>query len=221
LAKRRVNVWVLLCYLVIALFMAYIVLAYIVMDPKKTGIISGKFESIKNFPYDVWKYFLLFHVTTGSIALIIGPFQFLKASRKNKKIHRTIGKTYMTSIFLSVPAGIYLAFYATGGLGSGIGFAVLDILWFASAFMGFKRIRQRNIQSHQEWMLRSYAITLVFVTFRILMPISVFVMGLGFSIGFPLAIFAAIGINLALTEWYLRTRNKKTIRNTNPSQVNS
>ncbi|MFK9091096.1 DUF2306 domain-containing protein [Bacillus salipaludis] len=210
MGRRKINWTVWFSYLVITGFMAYILVAYGLNDPRKTGIVSGKFAN-PNFHYQTWKILFFFHITTAAVALMLGPFQLLKASRKKMKKHRTIGKIYVSSIFLSVPAGIYLAFYATGGIGGTIGFLILDIAWFMTTFVGLKRIRERNIQSHQEWMLRSYAVTLVFVTFRLLMPIMVFLLHLGFAIGFPLAVIVSIMINLYLTERYLKRKRKGTI----------
>ncbi|HWO95550.1 MAG TPA: DUF2306 domain-containing protein [Bacillus sp. (in: firmicutes)] len=210
MSRGKVNFAVLICYAVVMVFMVYLVMAYILHDPKETGVVSGKLEN-PNFPIGIWQSVLYFHIITGAAALVVGPFQFLKASRKKANTHRTIGKVYVSSIFLSVPAGVFLAFYATGGVGSTFAFLVLDVVWFASTFVGLKRIRQRNIQSHQEWMLRSYAVTLGFVTFRIFMPIFVFAMGLGFAVGFPLAVFVSLLINLFAAEWYVRRKRKAAI----------
>ncbi|MEH7331085.1 DUF2306 domain-containing protein [Neobacillus drentensis] len=211
MANRKINWKVWLSYFVVLGFIGYILVMYGLNDPRKTGIVSGKLEN-PHFHYNTWKVLFFFHITTGSIALILGPFQLLKASRKNIKIHRTLGKIYATSILLSVPAGIYLAFYATGGIGATIGFLILDALWFLTTFIGLKRIRERKIQSHQEWMLRSYAITLVFVTFRFLVPIFMFILHLGFAISFPLAVIVGIIINLFLSERYLKKIRKGNIK---------
>ncbi len=210
MGTRKVNVTVLICYVVVMVFMAYLVMAYILHDPKESGIVSGKLED-PDFPIRIWQGVLYFHIITGAVALVVGPFQFLKESRKKANMHRTIGKVYVSSIFLSVPAGVFLAFYATGGAGSAFAFLVLDAFWFVTTFLGLKRIRQRNIQSHQEWMLRSYAVTLGFVTFRIFMPIFVFAMGLGFAVGFPLAVFISLIINLSAAEWYVHRKRKAAI----------
>ncbi|MCQ6267632.1 DUF2306 domain-containing protein [Fictibacillus sp. WQ 8-8] len=207
--RKGMNYKALLSYLVVALFIGYIVIQYIVYGPKQSGIVSGKLED-PGFPYSQWQVFFFIHIATGAIALAAGPFQFLKASRKKISIHRIIGRIYVSSIFLSVPAGIYLAFYATGGMGSTIGFLCLDAAWFITAFVGLKRIRERKINSHQEWMIRSYAVTLVFITFRIFLPLLTFVAGTSFALGFPLAVFLSMILNLGLAEWYLhRKRSSK------------
>lgn len=215
---RKVNFAVLICYVVVMVFMVYLVMAYIFHDPRETGIVSGKLEN-PDFPISIWQGVLYFHIITGAAALVVGPFQFLKVSRKKVNMHRTIGKVYVSSIFLSVPAGIFLAFYATGGAGSALAFLVLDVAWFVTTFLGLKRIRQRNIQNHQEWMLRSYAVTLVFIAFRIFMPIFVFAMGLGFAVGFPLAVFISLIVNLSAAEWYVRRKRKAAV-NTAASGLN-
>ncbi|MGG3468311.1 DUF2306 domain-containing protein [Neobacillus pocheonensis] len=209
MGKRKINWTVWFSYLVVIGFIGYILVMYGLNNPRSTGIVSGKLEN-PNFHYNTWKILFFIHITTGSIALLLGPFQLLKASRKKIKTHRIIGKIYVSSIFLSVPAGIYLAFYATGGIGSTIGFLILDAAWFITTFLGLKRIHERNIQSHQEWMLRSYAITLVFVTFRLLVPIFMFILHLGFAISFPLAVIVGIMINLSLVERYLKRKLKGT-----------
>ncbi|SFC36102.1 Predicted membrane protein [Bacillus sp. OV322] len=97
MAKQKINVKILLCYVVVAAFIGYILMSYVLQDPKNAAIIAGKLENSPSFPYDLWIVILFFHISTGAIALILGPFQFLKSSRKNKKVHRTIGKMYMSA----------------------------------------------------------------------------------------------------------------------------
>ena len=41
-------------------------------------------------------------------------------------------------------------------------------LWFVTTSVAFYCIRRRNFQQHRQWMIRSYAITLIFVTDRVL-----------------------------------------------------
>lgn len=208
MVKQKINGKLWIGYFIIIGFMGYIVFMYGLNDPRKAGIVAGKLEN-PSFHFHTWKLFFYFHIITGAIALILGPFQFLKKSRKKIKTHRTIGKIYVGSIFLSVPAGIYLAFYATGGIGGTIGFLILDVAWFITTFIGLKRIKERNIQRHQEWMMRSYAVTLVFVTFRIMVGLFVFLFG--FAIGFPVTVILSIIINLYFIERYIKSNRRGAI----------
>ncbi|KSU84402.1 Predicted membrane protein [Fictibacillus enclensis] len=208
--RTRKNYAVAGCYVIVALFIAYIVVQYLVFGPKQAGIVSGKL-SIPGFPYNTWQVFFFVHIATGSIALLTGPFQFLRSSRKVISVHRIMGRIYGISIFVSVPAGIYLALYATGGLASSIGFIVLDVAWFMTAFVGLKRIREKKVTSHQEWMLRSYAVTLVFVTFRVFLPLLTLA-GLPISLSFPLSIYFSMAVNLGWAEWHLRRKKSRSIQ---------
>ena len=38
--------------------------------------------------------------------------------------------------------------------------ALLAVLWLFGAFMAYRQILQRNIQSHRQWMIRTAAVTL-------------------------------------------------------------
>lgn len=77
--------------------------------------------------------------------------------------HRTIGKTYVLSIVIAFLAGLYLAYYGTGGVTGVIGFYSLEFAWITPTIVGLFKIRNHNIEAHREWMLRSYAVTLTFV----------------------------------------------------------
>ncbi|MCS4558935.1 DUF2306 domain-containing protein, partial [Shewanella sp. C32] len=84
--------------------------------------------------------FFYIHITAGATALITGSVQLLRWSRRRLRVHRLLGRIYVYSIFVSVPAGVYLAFYATGGLGSTIGFLILNTAWFTTTWIGLRRI---------------------------------------------------------------------------------
>lgn len=116
----------------------------------------------------VWVTALYLHVIGCFFAITIGPFQFVKAFReKYLKSHRNLGKIYLGSIFfLGVPTGGYMAFFANGGLAAQIGFSILTFLWLGSTYLAYKYIREMDIEAHQDWMIRSYAITFAAATLR-------------------------------------------------------
>jgi len=117
--------------------------------------------------------FLVIHIAMGTIALIIGPFQFIPSLRKKyTNVHRLMGKIYLTAVLIGSLSGAYLAIFdniirkeefmfATGILG-------LASAWFISGAMAFWAIRKRNFVQHREWMVRCYVVTFAFITFRIL-----------------------------------------------------
>src|SRR5947207_14781333 len=65
----------------------------------------------------VWRTAFYIHIFGGMLAIVLGPFNFIKSiRRKNLNLHRVLGKTYVASIlFIAAPTGLYMAFYANGG----------------------------------------------------------------------------------------------------------
>ncbi len=116
------------------------------------------------------KWWVLGHVLTGSIALIIGPIQFWKSFRnKYIHLHRTLGKIYLITIL----AGSLCAFVMAGTSALAISWqwaaslGILGVAWVITAGMAYISIRKKKIVQHKEWMIRSYIVTFAFVTFRI------------------------------------------------------
>ena len=126
-----------------------------------------------------WRTAFYIHIAGGILCLLTGPFQFLKNFRKKHiRIHRTFGKIYITSIlFLAGPSGLFMAFFAEGGLPSGMGFALLSAAWMWTTFKALDEVRKGNISSHKNWMTRSMALTLSAVTLRIWVPVLTWVFG--------------------------------------------
>jgi len=194
-------------YVLAYLFTLYIVIQYIVFSPSQAGVVSSKLQD-PTFPYAIWKLFFFPHILLGTVALLIGAYQLMSKSRKNRKRHRVLGRLYGFSILFNVLVVPYISLYATGGTPSTIAFLVLDILWFLTTAIAIFYIRRKNILKHREWMLRSYAVTFAFVTFRIVLLIVQFSTHASFTVSFPLAVYLSIIINLLITQLYLSKRTK-------------
>jgi uncharacterized membrane protein len=122
----------------------------------------------------IWRTAFYIHITGGMLALLMGPFQFIKKLRnRNPKLHRTFGKIYLVAIlFLAGPSGLFMAFYAEGGGIAVLGFAIMALLWLITTYMAYETIRKRNIEAHKAWMVRSFALTFAAVTLRLYVPIA-------------------------------------------------
>ncbi len=120
-----------------------------------------------------WRTAFYLHITGGLLSLGIGPFQFLKKFRqKHISFHRTLGKIYIGAIlFLGGPAGFYMSLFANGGFWAKISFSLLSFLWTISTWIALRTIRKKNIKKHEQWMIRSYAITFSAVMLRLWVPI--------------------------------------------------
>ncbi len=116
---------------------------------------------------------LTLHAGFAATALILGPFQFMPRLRGTRpRLHRWIGRTYVTCCLLAAVAGLLLAFGATTGLISTAGFGLLAVLWFHATARAWRLAVARRFVEHERWMIRSFALTLAAVTLRLYLPLS-------------------------------------------------
>jgi uncharacterized membrane protein len=115
-------------------------------------------------------FILIPHAIAGLAAFLIGPFQFsTRLRQRNLRLHRTFGKVYVYSVFFSVFTALLLG----RGLPYPLKIAADSqaVLWFLCTASAFLTARNRHIAQHRVWMIRSYSVTLVFFTSRVLIPI--------------------------------------------------
>lgn len=197
-----------LLFTVVFLFMAYIVIQYLIYSPKEAGAVSSKLKDAA-FPYKPWVYILYLHIAGGSIAFVTGPFQFFrKPVGKKAKWHRKIGYAYVCSIIAASVAGAYLSYYATGGPIAGFGFLALDIAWLATTIIAMRKVLQKKFIDHQEWMLRSYAVTFAFVSFRVLSVLLLLFAHMPIQSAAKICAWLCWILNLGAAEWMIYRRKK-------------
>ncbi|RZL46611.1 MAG: DUF2306 domain-containing protein [Pedobacter sp.] len=109
------------------------------------------------------------HVYTAIFALLAGFTQFNNALlAKYKKLHSTIGYLYFISVvFLAAPSGIFIGYYANGGLYAQISFILLGILWLIFTVKAIEFIKNGDIKKHRQFMLRSFALAFSAITLRL------------------------------------------------------
>jgi uncharacterized membrane protein YozB (DUF420 family) len=112
---------------------------------------------------------LLTHITAGTVALLIGPFQLWSGLRaKYPVVHRWAGRTFLGAMAIGCVAALYLAFTTTLGWAFGWGLGGLAVAWSGTSLLGYYAIVKRNVSLHRRWMIRAYVVTFAFVTFRIM-----------------------------------------------------
>lgn len=210
--KSHAWKWVVL-FSIVALFMAYIVIQYLIYSPQDAGAVQSKLKDPR-FPYHPWVYLLYLHIAGGSIAFITGPFQFLrKPVGKKAGLHRKLGYGYVGSIAAASVAGAYLSFYATGGPIAGLGFFSLDIAWVVTTAAAMQKVLQKKFIEHQEWMLRSYSVTFAFVSFRVLSVLMMLLGHIPIQSAAPICAWLCWILNLCFTEWMIyRNRKAKSVK---------
>jgi uncharacterized membrane protein len=117
------------------------------------------------------RWFLVPHGLGGLTALLTGPFQLSSRFRqRHLQVHRILGRFYLAGIAISAPMGMYIAAVHTSFAVKYFTFA-LACSWLLSAVTAFICVRNGNIQLHRQWVVRSYTLTSVFVTTRVLLAI--------------------------------------------------
>lgn len=134
------------------------------------GLLQSKSAELLNSP--IWNTAFYTHIVLGGLALLIGWIQFPKGFRdRNRKFHKKIGMAYVTFAFFSSITGIYIGLFSTGGMVSILGFVSLGIIWLITTMMGWFTAKRHNYDSHENWMVFSYAACFAAVTLRIWLPI--------------------------------------------------
>jgi len=175
------------------------------------GLLSHK--TPKLLANTFWSVAFYTHISLGGFSLLIGWSLFLKKLRVKKlHIHRLVGKVYIIAVLLSSVSGLIAAYYATGGWIAKTGFAGMSIAWFICTYIAYKAIRNKNIQQHERWMIRSYAVTFTGVTFRLWMPFLIIAFQLEFLEAYPIDAWISWISNLFVAQLIIRKRfgKKKT-----------
>ena len=177
---------------------------YFIID-RKFGLLGTKNNLI--LTNTLWNINFYIHIILGGISLLIGWIQFNKKCRNNyPSIHKKIGKLYIICVLTSAIAGIYIAFYATGGIVTTTAFLTLGIIWFYTTLNAFFAIKKGKVAKHQNLMIYSYAATFGAVTLRIWLPLFTWYFG-NFFKAYPLAAWMAFIPNL-IVAYFIIQKNK-------------
>ena len=180
---------------------------YFLID-RKFGLLSSK--STELLSDNLWNIGFYGHIILGGLALLIGWLQFShKLRRKNIKLHRTIGKTYVVSVLFSGICGLFIALYATGGIFSVLGFFSLGVIWLSTTILGFKAIKKGNVELHEKFMIFSFAACFAAVTLRIWLPILTSAVG-DFVIAYRIVAWLCWVPNIVVAYFIVRKQSTKS-----------
>ena len=113
--------WVVFAFFAIAI--GLYPLSYYIIDMRSGGLLHSKPKELLGSFYYVPIFYT--HITFGGIALFTGWSQFSGRLRnRNLGLHRVLGKIYVGAVLSSV-AGLFIAFFASGGIISALGFGLL------------------------------------------------------------------------------------------------
>ncbi len=155
------------------------------------------------YPESVLTIFLISHIAAAIIAALAGPLQFWGEFRKKRaKAHRCLGWLYLLGVAIAAPSALIIAPISQGGLTTHIGFSLLAICWGASTLIAYYQIVNGNWQSHRQWMIRSYALTLAFVPLRLWLG-GLTALGADFAEAYQTVAWLCWVPNLVIAELYL------------------
>lgn len=184
--------------------------ALLFLDFQIKGILRDKGELIKNVLYLSGFYT---HVIGGGIALIVGSFQFFPKLRNRRlSLHRLLGRIYVIACVLSGIAGLGIAFFATGGYITKVGFLLLAIIWLYTTSQAYLTIKQKKVMAHKEWMIRSYTMTFAAVLLRLQLPLYLGFMGMEFPDAYRIVSWSCWLPSLLLIEWLIQKQTNTESR---------
>lgn len=117
-----------------------------------------------------WRYSFYLHVIFSVFSMLAGFTQFSShIINRHRKIHRIFGYIYVVDILcLAGPSGLVMSFYANGTIISKTSFVLLSFLWIYTTVMALTSVIKKDFQSHEKWMIRSFALTLSAISLRLM-----------------------------------------------------
>ena len=160
---------------------------------------------------------LMVHISAMTFATLAGPFQFLRnLRRRHPRLHRVLGRVYVAGTIIGGVSGLYMAQYTAAGIVSDVAFALLAAGVLLTTVVGLQRIRSGQVQSHKEWMTRSYAFIFAAVTLRLYLPALEPIFG--WFTSYAIASWACWVVNVSYAEWLIRRRMRRSPEGSMPSR---
>jgi uncharacterized membrane protein len=153
------------------------------------------------------------HTLTGAVALTAGALQVRlgrPGSIRRVRIHRLLGRCYVAGALITSVAGLATAaFFDVGPIGKAV-FAVWATLWVTTTTVALQRIRAGRVTDHRRWMIRSFALALVFAAFD---PVrqALESAGLPRTVVYALGLATSMTLTLATAETWIRIRSTRPI----------
>ena len=145
----------------------------------------------------------IIHVITGTIALSAGCLQLFAPFRSAyPNLHRWIGRSYVLFVLISAGTSLGLS-PRLSTYGTDLLRPFAAVLWGAFTIFGVMAIRQMDVESHRRWMIRSYALTYMGLTFLFLSAIRK-ISGVPLEYGYPVVIWLSFLINVSVGELVAR-----------------
>lgn len=154
-----------------------------------------------------WSFYI--HIFAGMFCIGAALFQFSSyVLKKRKKIHIWSGRVYvMVVLVLGAPTGLYMSFFAKGGFAERGLFMFMAVSWFYFTLKGFTTILNKQVLAHKIWMMRSYAMALTAVTFRVYYII-LYLYDVPLTLNYEVSVWMSVIGNLMVAEYLIYRKSK-------------
>ena len=154
--------WVIMTLACVAI--AVVTSRYLTFDPEV-------YFSEQRDAYLQHEFALGVHVLSGVLALLIGPFQFVRRLRRRfVRVHRFMGAAYVASATALGVTGLILAPTAYTGPVASAGFTALDLAMLFTTWTAVRMVLAGRFGDHRRWMIRSFSLILAGVMLRVWVP---------------------------------------------------
>ena len=203
--RAKTIAWIPFAFLAIAVGLYPLV--YYLLDMHDKGLLQSKPAALIANP--AWHLAFYIHISFGGIALLTGWSQFSPRLRgRYLTLHRWLGRIYLIAVGFASLAGLYMSFFATGGIICSTGFGILALLWLGTAIQAYTSIRRLDIHRHRDWMIINYSLTFAAVTLRIWLPLLQMVVFHDFIPAYRVVSWLCWVPNLAVAGLIIRGRRK-------------
>ena len=153
------------------------------------------------------------HIAAGALCIGTALIQFSRyLLKKSKAIHRISGKIYVfVVLFLGAPTGLYMSFFAKGSFLERALFMFMAGWWFITTLYGLSTIHKKNVVAHKIWMMRSYAMAMTAVTFRVY-HIIFYLLDWGHLENYEFSLWVSVVGNMLFAEWVIWKQSKHYLK---------
>src|SRR5688572_22756465 len=165
------------------------------------------------FQNSIYNTSFYIHILAGMLCIVAALIQFSRVIlKKAKAIHRWSGRVYVfVVLFLGAPTGLYMSFFAKGSFWERALFMFMAIFWFLTTLRGLQEILNKNMLAHKIWMIRSYAMAMTAVTFRVYHLIF-YLLDWNHLENYEISLWISVIGNMLAAEWIIYRKSRSYLK---------
>ena len=205
--RKPVRIFFRLLIVLLALIVGLYPTLYFILDRRFSLLAYKEIRVLLDLAWNIGFYT---HIVSGGLALLLGWIQFPERWRlRHPAFHRNAGKCYLFFALTGALSGIFIAFFATGGMVSSLGFGLLGIFWFYTSLLAFINARKTRILPHRRMAFYSYAACFAAVTLRLWLQLFLY-LGIDFISAYRVVAWLSWVPNVIVADFLWRKNYKTT-----------